>query len=264
MNADLSQGGDGLISDALVEANVLLGNGGGIPGCGTGGAAGINLDGVVDSLVRNNLIAGEHASGIAVFRIDGAVCSQGNRILNNTVLAAADGRWAYVQVDHDGSPPAGCPNNVVVNNIFWSSHSFRGAISLDEPSPPGQVSRHNVVEGVFSVDDGNSTFDLAAWQALGYGTGSVEIPDAAALAALFADFAGGDYHLSDTSAAIDMGDPRPDVPTDLEGTPRPVGPTHDGGAYEARPGLIFGDGFESGDVSAWSERVPLSGVSLSG
>lgn len=257
MNADLSQGGDGIISGALVEANVLLGNGGGIASCGSGGAAGINLDGVVDSLIRNNLVAGEHASGIAVFRIDGAVCSQGNRILNNTVLTAADGRWAYVQVDHAGTPPAGCPDNVVINNIFWSAHSFRGAVSLDEAHPTGFVSRHNVLEGVFSVDDGDSTIDLAAWQALGYGAGSLEIADPTALAALFEELAGGDYHLSTTSAAIDVGELRSDVPTDLEGTPRPLGSAHDAGAYEAGSRRIFSDGFESGDTSAWLGRVPL-------
>lgn len=253
MNADLSQGGDGVISDALVEGNLIWDNGGGL--CGfSGGAAGINMDGVVDSLVRNNLIWDEHASGIAVFRIDGAVCSQGNRILNNTVLTATDGRWAYVQVDFDGSPPAGCPDNEVVNNVFWSAHGFRGAISLDEPNPPGHASRHNTVEGVFSVDDGDTTIDLAAWQALGHGTGSQVIADAGALAALFADMAGDDFHLAPDSDAIDAGELRADVPVDLDGLPRPQGDGWDAGAYEAFEG-IFSDGFESGDTTAWSASV---------
>lgn len=254
MNGDLSAGGDGIISDALVEDNRIRGNGAGL--CGfSGGAAGINMDGVVDSLIRNNLIWDEHASGITAYRIDGAVCSQGNRILNNTVINAADGRWAYLQVDNVGTPPAGCPDNEVVNNVFWSSHGFRGAISLDEPNPTGFASRRNLVEGVFSVDDGSTTIDLAAWQALGHGAGSVEIEDAAALAALFEDLAGGDFHLAPGSAAIDAGEIRADVPDDLEGTPRPQGASHDAGAYEAFEG-IFADGFESGDTAAWSSSTP--------
>jgi parallel beta-helix repeat protein len=254
MNADLSQGGDGIISDALVEDNLIRGNGGGL--CGeTGGAAGINMDGVVDSLIRNNAIWDEHASGIAVFRIDGAVCSQGNRILNNTVIAAADGRWAYVQVDFDGSPPAGCPDNELANNVFWSSHGFRGAISLDQANPSGFESRQNTVEGVFSVDDGDTTIGLAAWQALGHDAGSQAIASAGALAALFEDLAGGDLHLAPGSGAIDAGEIRADVPDDLEGTARPRGASHDAGAYEAFEG-IFADGFESGDVTAWTSSTP--------
>jgi parallel beta-helix repeat protein len=254
MNADLSQGGDGVISDALVEGNLAWDNGGG--GCGfAGGGAGINMDGVVDSLVRNNLIWDEHASGIAVFRIDGAVCSQGNRILNNTVLTAADGRWAYIQGDFDGTPPTGCPDNELANNIFWSAHGFRGAISLDEPSPAGFASRHNLVEGVFSVDDGDTTIGLAAWQALGYEAGSQVIANATALAALFENQAGADFHLAPGSAAVDLGEPRADVPQDLDGSPRPQGTTHDAGAYEAGE-LIFADGFESGGTGAWSLAVP--------
>ena len=49
MNGDASQGGDGIISGALVENNVISGN-------GQGGGSGINCDGVQDSKIQNNLI----------------------------------------------------------------------------------------------------------------------------------------------------------------------------------------------------------------
>src|SRR5215831_20225501 len=49
MNGDLSQGGDGMISNALVEQNVIHGN-------GAGGGSGINMDGVENSVIRNNLL----------------------------------------------------------------------------------------------------------------------------------------------------------------------------------------------------------------
>jgi hypothetical protein len=57
LNADLSAGGDGIITDALIENNVIYGN-------GSAGGAAINLDGVQDSVVRNNLLYDNHATGI--------------------------------------------------------------------------------------------------------------------------------------------------------------------------------------------------------
>ncbi len=45
-----------------------------------------------------------------------------------------------------------------------------------------------------------------------------------------------------------------DVPVDLEGTPRPVGPAFDVGAYEGA-GTVFADGFESGDTGSWSQAT---------
>jgi len=87
MNGDVSQGGDGIISNAIVEDNIIRDN-------GAGGGSGINCDGVQGSLIRNNLIVDSHASGISLYRIDGGGPSSGNRVLNNTVLVASDGRWA--------------------------------------------------------------------------------------------------------------------------------------------------------------------------
>ena len=86
MNGDVSQGGDGIISNALVERNVIYGN-------GVGGGSGINMDGVTDSVVRNNLLYDNHASGISLYQIDGATGSTNNLVVNNTIVNAADGRW---------------------------------------------------------------------------------------------------------------------------------------------------------------------------
>ena len=49
--------------------------------------------GVVDSVVQNNLMHDNHASGISLFRINGATGSTGNLVVNNTILNATDGRW---------------------------------------------------------------------------------------------------------------------------------------------------------------------------
>ena len=87
MNGDLSQGGDGLISFGLVENNIVHDN-------GAGGGAGINMDGVQDSIVQNNLLYNNHASGITMFQADGAQGPGRNKILNNTIHMASNSRWS--------------------------------------------------------------------------------------------------------------------------------------------------------------------------
>ena len=79
LNADASVGGDGIISGAVIENNIIRAN-------GVGGGASINLDGVQNSDIRNNLIDNARASGIALFRGDGATGSMNNRVVNNTVV----------------------------------------------------------------------------------------------------------------------------------------------------------------------------------
>ncbi len=238
MNGDISQGGDGIISDAVVEENVIFDN-------GTGGGSGINMDGVQDSMVRNNLIYDSHASGISLYRIDGGEPSTGNEVFNNTVLVAEDGRWA-LNIQNASS------GNTVRNNILHSDHSFRGAISISEDSLPGFNCDFNALEDRFTTDDGDSVLTLAEWRAAtAQDANSVlATPDV-----LFHDLAGDDYHLSVTSPALDAGETLTDVPTDIEGTPRPVGPAYDIGAFEGF-GALFSDGFESGDTSAWSAVSP--------
>src|SRR5262249_60466214 len=82
MNGDRFQGGDGIISNALVEQNVIIEN-------GRGGGSGINAAGVQDSRFQNNLIYNTHASGISLYRIDGSEGSKRNVVVNNTVVVAA-------------------------------------------------------------------------------------------------------------------------------------------------------------------------------
>jgi hypothetical protein len=238
MNGDLSLGGDGVISNAVVEKNVIFDN-------GAGGGSGINMDGVQDSIIRNNLVYDTRASGISLYRIDGGAPSTGNRVLNNTVIVASDGRWGLNVRD-------GSTGNTVRNNVFYSAHSFRGAMSVDADSLAGFTSERNVVEDRFTTDDGDSVLTLAQWRAQ---TGQDLASVASTPAAVFADAAGEDYHLAPGSPALNIGETLGDVVDDLQGTPRPVGPAYDAGAYEG-VGVIFVDGFESGSTSAWSAAVP--------
>ncbi|MBL7986143.1 MAG: right-handed parallel beta-helix repeat-containing protein, partial [Flavobacteriales bacterium] len=108
MNGDVSLGGDGVISNAQVYGNVIHGN-------GTAGGSGINCDGVLNSVIHNNLLYDNHASGISLYRIDAGGPSTGNRVYNNTIINAADGRWCLNITD-------ACTGNQVLNNILINQH----------------------------------------------------------------------------------------------------------------------------------------------
>src|SRR5204863_298870 len=80
-------GGAGIITNALIERNVIYGN-------GVGGGSGINLDGVQQSVIRNNLLHDNHASGISLYRIDAAAGSSHDLVINNTIVNAAEAAGA--------------------------------------------------------------------------------------------------------------------------------------------------------------------------
>jgi hypothetical protein len=220
MNGDLSSGGDGIISDAWVEGNVIYEN-------GDGGGSGINCDGVVESVIINNLVYASHASGISLYRIDGATGSHDVDVFNNTIVQADDGRWG-VNINTSSTD---CR---VLNNVILSAHSWRGSIAIDASSQSGFQSGYNLTEDRFSADGGNTVIDLQQWQALGYGDSTSVCTS---WEATFADWSGGDYHLADGSAALDAGTTLVGgtVTHDLEGVPRPQGPAFDIGCYESWP-----------------------------
>jgi parallel beta-helix repeat protein len=236
MNGDLSQGGDGIISNAIVENNVIYNN-------GEAGGSGINMDGVANSVIRNNLLYNNHASGISLYQIDGGVCSRYNRVLNNTIINASDGRWA---VNIGG---AGCTNNKIFNNILYTYHDYRGSITTAASSIAGMQSDYNVVMSRFSTNTGDSVMSLTSWRALGYDTHSI----IATPGQLFVG--NGDYHLKDGSPAIDVGVTLADVTRDLDGNSRPIGARYDIGAYES--GSAWPDAEASvsptrGTVNTWA------------
>jgi len=227
MNGDESQGGDGIISGAIVEANTINGN-------GTSGS-GINMDGVQNSVIRNNLLYNNHASGISLYQIDGGGPSTGNRVLNNTVIVASNGRWALNIQD-------GASNTTLRNNILYNLGSYRGVIDISADSLPGTTSDYNAVMNRFTMDDGDSILTLAQWRTQ---TGQDAHSFVATPAQLFVNVSGNDYHLSPSSPAVDHGVTLADVPTDLAGTTRPQGAAYDVGAYELTGNPVFSHGFES-------------------
>lgn len=114
MNGDASEGGDGIISGAIVSGNIIYNN-------GTGGGSGINMDGVQNSRIENNLIYGNHASGISLYQIDGGGSSKNNVVVNNTIYEANDARWALnIQ---DGSTGNSLLNNIMIHAIQRTARS---------------------------------------------------------------------------------------------------------------------------------------------
>lgn len=215
MNGDASQGGDGVITGALVENNIIYDN-------GTGGGSGINCDGVSNSVIRNNLLYNNHASGISLYQIDGGTPSKNNLVINNTILEAADARWCLNVRD-------GSTGNHVFNNIFYNYGSYRGAMSVDADCLSGFVSDYNAVIDRFTTNDGDSVVSLAQWRVA---TGQDVHSFVATPTQLFVDVASDDYHPSATSPALDAGTSVNAPPTDRDGVARPQGAGIDLGAFE--------------------------------
>ena len=217
MNGDVSMGGDGIISNAVVEGNILNDN-------GLGGGSAINMDGVQDSEIFNNLIYNNHATGIAMYQIDGGDASKNNKVYNNTIIQPADGRWCIISVD-------GSTGNTLYNNILINHHSFRGSIAIDAASAIGFVSDYNVLVNRLSDDDGNSNMTLSQWQVLGYDLHSM-IADPEEQ--IFVDNTIRNYHLLQNAQAVDAGINLvlPTVFEDLDNVSRPQGSGFDIGCYE--------------------------------
>ncbi len=217
MNGDLSQGGDGIISKALVEGNIIYSN-------GVLGGSGINCDGVQDSIFRNNLIYDEHASGISLYYGDGAASSDNNVVVNNTFILAADGRWA-LNIQNDSK------NTQVYDNIFLNLNPGHGSMDVCSPGClVGFVSDYNVVLDLLTLDDGDSHLTLADWQSqTGQDQHSIVVADGSTV---FVDQANNDYHLSKSSPAVDHGTASDAPSDDLDGNARPFGGKFDIGAYE--------------------------------
>ena len=217
MNGDISMGGDGIISDAIVEGNIIHDN-------GYGGGSAINMDGVQDSEIFNNLIYNNHATGIAMYQIDGGDASKNNKIYNNTIIQPSDGRWNVLITD-------GSTENTLYNNILISHHSFRGSISIDAASTNGFTSDYNILVDRLSNDDGNSNMTFSQWQSLGYDLHS-QLTDHEAQ--IFIDHTNGNYRLLQNSQAVDAGTNLvlPTVFEDLDNISRPQGSGFDIGCYE--------------------------------
>jgi hypothetical protein len=212
-----------------------------------GGGGAINLASVTFSVIRNNLLYNNHASGIAGWD-DGDGTQWGthnDKFLNNTIVQPSDGRWAISLLN-------GSTNNQINNNILLHLGT-RGSINLDSTSEPGLNSDYNAVVNVFSYNDGSTFVSLSTWQSRGHDAHSF----ISTTSALFVNGSANDYHLRGGSPAIDTGITVSDVLKDLDGNSRPQGAAYDIGAYEFLSGgggriYLFTDDFEDGNANGWT------------
>jgi hypothetical protein len=213
INSDASQGGDGIITGALVEGNILYGN-------GAGGGSAINFDGVQKSTVRNNLIYATTRNGIALFHDTAAEPATDNVIANNTIVGTG-----YYSV----SIANGSTGNAVFNNILYTSSS-RGSILVSRDSLAGFTSDYNAVVDRFNTDSEEGEFrTFADWQNF---TGQDQHSFLATPNGLFVNAPANDYHLKPGSPATNAATTLHLPSGDLEGNLRPQGNGSDIGAFE--------------------------------
>jgi len=207
LNGDPASGGDGIISDALVEKNVIHHN-------GWNGGAALNMPFVQDSLIRNNLLYANEAGGITLYRDAGKAPdkhSSGVKILNNTVYFPPNtGRWACTITDK-------CRNVTVLNNIFCGGRY--GALAVSPESRQGLVSDHNLVynhSGQPNLGDRDEgwVYSIEEWRTAGYGGNSRFEPPQ------FVAPEDGNFHLQEGSPAVGVGRPIAGVKEDIEGKSR--------------------------------------------
>ncbi|MED5619348.1 right-handed parallel beta-helix repeat-containing protein [Ideonella sp. BN130291] len=210
-NGDLSIGGSGLIRNVVIEGNTIYGN----------GQSGINMDGVQDSTLQNNLVYGNARHAIRDYQIDAAAGAARLRIVNNTLVAT--GGWA-VKLSEDAG------GHVIFNNILAGSSG-----SLSVGTTTGLVSNSNVVTSVFSYDNESTTVSLSTWRSK---TGQDGATQSSTTSALFTNPSAGDYTLSTGSVARNKGVATLNgvsaPPKDIVGTARPQAGAIDIGAYEMK------------------------------
>jgi len=241
VNGDPLCGGDGVISRALIERNVIWEN-------GKRGGSGINLTHVQDSLIRNNLVYHNYASGISIYFSDGgpAAVSRRDKVFNNTFyFRPGEGRFC-LNLTMQSAEIA------VKNNIFFGG--IYSAAYVDPTCLIGLDIDYNVYAehpGYYVLGDASEDNEALAkayrdaglevktekgvevtvesWQKKGYDRHS-----SFGVAPRFAALDKGDFHLAPGSAGLGAATNLSGfVPQDMEGHPRPKDTPWDCGCYQS-------------------------------
>lgn len=212
MNGDIHSGGDGIISYALVENNLIFHN----------EHSGINCDGVTHSVFRNNVLYDNKKRGIAFFKGDGAVPSEDNMVIHNTVVMPP-GAFYGIGANY------GAYRNAFYNNIILCEGNTPCFSTTGTLSQLAIKSDYNLLsKGGYVGEIAEKPVPVARWKSLGYDKHSRE----GSMGEVFADPKRGDYRPGSSSPAIGGGSAGHSYGKDKDGRIRPSGDAPDLGAYE--------------------------------
>lgn len=199
---------DGICTGAVIEDNVIFGN-------GVRGGGAINLDGVQASVVRNNVLYGNHATGIVNYKGDGSGGPKGMLIVGNTLVQAARARQGLQFLSTEGP-------NLVRDNVLFHPDADKAGLELGTAADVANVDSDNNVLDRFILDSNDTVVPLAVLQRT-YKRDRASVGSGGDLAAVFKNAAGGDLRLADGSPAIGKGVFVADAPVDQKGVARAAG-----------------------------------------
>ncbi len=217
--------------DVMIENNLMLGNSSNVM------RAPMGVKGGRDITFRNNTVAGDLPSLAFAMRlnVEGANPNNLNVLFYNNVYSDPSGSMD----DFSDTPPGETDSFALENNLYWN-----GGVAI--PEDPGELLNY--------TDD---PAGLVADPLLGT-QGSVALPRWVSAAGQFADGSTSVteafrrlvdlYGTPDAASPVEHAAAAAEAPADdILGHPRDSAP--DIGSTEL--GVIFTDGFESGDTSAW-------------
>ncbi|MCP4650106.1 MAG: hypothetical protein GY853_08535 [PVC group bacterium] len=146
INADPAEEGDGIITNAIVDSNIVYNN----------GTSGLNFASIRNSVIINNLVYGNQQHGIASWDdgVGDAYGSKDNKYFNNTVIVPSGGAHAF-------SLRNGSTGNEVKNNILIHEGG-QDSLAVDPESMSGLDSDYNIVTNI--EDPTGSLVSLTSWQ----------------------------------------------------------------------------------------------------
>ena len=211
MNGDRHSGGDGTISCATVDSNIIYDN-----------TTGINCDGVTKSAFRNNLLYNNKKRGIAFFVDNGAVPSNDNYVIHNTIIMP-QGAYYAIGLNY------GANRNMFYNNIILDEGNVPCFSTTSRQNELKIVSDYNLLSRHRRVGEINDRgFTLRKWQDLGYDKHSLQ----GTITETFVNPEANNYRLNAAGPGIDAGNENHSFGKDILGNIRPNGLRPDIGASE--------------------------------
>ena len=149
INGDCEVGGDGVITDSIIEGNRVYNN----------GWKGLSLISFADSIVRNNIIYdnGQRGGAGGIHLTNQPNCNQpsnNNAVYNNTIY---EPNIAAVRITDNAR------DNKLFNNIAISSNTFADEVGANQIDSTSNIGRSSP-SGLF-LDFDNRNFELAATSA---------------------------------------------------------------------------------------------------